>query len=68
MEVIDWKDVEIHHFNLGHGRGSYRIVHLPTGISVEADSSRCSREPILPLVRKLKDELVKKIIGPIITA
>ena len=31
MAEINWHEVEIHHFNFGHGRGLIRIVHVPTG-------------------------------------
>jgi len=60
MEELNPNDVVIHHFNYGHGRGSIRIVHVPTGISVEGDSTT---EPTFPLVRRLKDELTKKVLG-----
>jgi hypothetical protein len=59
MAEINWHEVEMHHFNFGHGRGLIRIVHVPTGISVEADNSRGS----IIDVEKLKQELMKKVLG-----
>ncbi len=58
MPNLDKNELEVVHINLGRGRGIIRLSHIPTGISVEANSTN---EPVLRIHDRLMKELEDKV-------
>ncbi len=58
MADLDRNEIKRVHVNYGHGRGLVRLVHLPTGISVEAPSTGESVHRInLRLMKELEERV-----------
>lgn len=52
------EELEWHHYNLGGGRGSLQVRHIPSGISVQAD---CGDTPVFKTIEQLLEELQRRV-------
>jgi len=61
MAALDKNEIKRVHVNFGRGRGLIRLVHIPTGLSVEAYSTRETIKWSFQTQEKLMKELEEKV-------